>query len=54
MVSEQKDIDGVKIREMMLKGNEWKKLVPKQTVAYLEKIKAIDRVKAVYAKEQKE
>ena len=54
MVSEQKDIDGAKIREMMLKGNEWKKLVPKQTVAYLDKIKALDRIRAVYAKEQKE
>jgi len=54
MVSDEKDIDGVKIREMMLNGNEWKKLIPKPTVLYLEKMKAVQRVKAVYAKEQKE
>ena len=54
MISEQKDIDGAKIREMMLKSNGWKKLVPKPTADYLEKIKAVDRIKAVYAKEQKE
>ena len=54
MVSEQKDIDGANIREMMLEGDDWKKLVPKPTVAYLEKIKAVQRIKAVYAKEQKE
>ncbi len=54
MVSNVKDIDGVKIRKMMIEGNEWKKFVTPQTAAFLEKIKAVERIKAILEKEEKE
>ncbi len=54
MISNFKDIDGVKIRKQIVLGNEWKKLVPKKTIEFLEKIKAKERLKAILEKEEKE
>lgn len=54
MVSNHKEIDGVKIRKMMLKGTLWKKFVTPQIAAFLEKINATQRIKAITEKEEKE
>jgi len=54
MISNKSDIDGIKIREKMLHGNDWKELVPKATAEYLEQIKALERIKAIMEKEEKE
>ncbi|MBI4044298.1 MAG: nicotinamide-nucleotide adenylyltransferase [Candidatus Diapherotrites archaeon] len=54
MVSNLKDIDGVKIRQLMLSGKDWKKLVPASAADYLEKIGAEQRIKAIIEKEEKE
>jgi len=54
MVSNKSDIDGVKIREKMLHPNGWEELVPKSTAEYLIQIKAVDRIKAIMEKEEKE
>ena len=54
MVSNLKDIDGVKTRQLMLSGKDWKTLVPKSVSEYLEKIGAEQRIKAIIEKEEKE
>lgn len=54
MVSGKSDIDGVKIREKMLEGNAWEKMVPPPVAAYLKKNNAVETVKAITEKEEKE
>ncbi|MDO8634487.1 MAG: nicotinamide-nucleotide adenylyltransferase [archaeon] len=54
MVSNLKDIDGMKIRQLMFSGKDWKKLVPASVADYLEKIGAEKRIKAIIEKEEKE
>lgn len=54
MVSNLKDIDAVKIREMMLNGKDWHKYVPKIVAKYLDKLGAVGRIKAIFMEEQKE
>ena len=40
-------ISSTKIREMMARGKEWKKLVPKEVADYIKKIKGEERVKEI-------
>jgi len=54
MVSNLKDIESVHIRKMMIEGGEWEKYVPKETGEYLKEIKAVERLKAIIEKEQKQ
>ncbi|MEK6942165.1 MAG: nicotinamide-nucleotide adenylyltransferase [archaeon] len=54
MVSEKKDIDGVKIREKILEGKGWQPLVPKAVAEYLDEMNAVERIKAITQKEEKE
>ncbi|MBI2597787.1 MAG: nicotinamide-nucleotide adenylyltransferase [Candidatus Diapherotrites archaeon] len=54
MVSQRSEIDGVKIREKMLNGENWKELVPAPTAKYLDEINSLARIKAITEKEEKE
>ncbi len=54
MVSEKKDIDGVKIREKILSGKGWQEMVPKTVAKFLIEMNAVERIKAISEKEEKE
>lgn len=46
-------IDGVsstKIRDMITKNKNWKKLVPKEVADYIEKINGVGRIRKIYSK----
>ncbi|MBI2654287.1 nicotinamide-nucleotide adenylyltransferase [Candidatus Woesearchaeota archaeon] len=43
-----KGINSTKIRDMMIKGKEWQKLVPKEIVDYIRKTKGVERVKSIH------
>ena len=46
-----KGISSTIIRDMMVKNKKWKKLVPKEIVEYIKKIKGVERVKKIYSKD---
>ena len=43
-----KGINSTIIREMIAKGKDWEKLVPKEIAGYIKKIKGAERVKRIY------
>ena len=43
-----KGINSTRIRGLMLKGNSWQKLVPKEVINYIKKIKGVERIKKIY------
>lgn len=45
-----KGISSTIIRNMMVKGKNWKKLVPKEVFVYIKRINGVGRIKKVYAK----
>ena len=45
-----KGISSTKIRTMMIKNKNWKKLVPTEVAEYIEKIRGIKRIQKIYAK----
>ncbi len=45
-----KGINSTKIREMMIKNQNWQKLVPKEVFDYIRKIKGVERIKKIYSK----
>ena len=45
-----KGISSTKIRNMMIKGKNWKKSVPKEICDYINKINGIDRIKRIAKK----
>ena len=45
-----KGISSTSIRNMMVKGKNWEKFVPREIVEYIKKIKGVDRIKKVYFK----
>jgi len=45
-----KGISSTRIRDIIIKDKAWQKLVPKEIVAYLEKIECAKRVKRIYAR----
>ena len=45
-----KGINSTIIRNVMIKGKDWKKMVPKEVADYIEKIKGMERVKRIYNK----
>lgn len=54
MVSNFKEIDGVKVRKQLIEGKAWKELVPKKVAQFLETIKSKERLNAIIQKEEKE
>ncbi|MFH1586233.1 MAG: nicotinamide-nucleotide adenylyltransferase [Candidatus Diapherotrites archaeon] len=54
MVSNRREIDSVKIRKAMMNGTEWKQLVPKEVADYLNKLGAVERLKAIIEEEKKQ
>lgn len=44
------DISATEIRKRILKGNDWKELVPKEVADYIEKIDGIERIKEINQK----
>ena len=44
-----KGISSTIIRNKIIKGEEWKKLVPKEIVDYINKIKGVERIKRIHA-----
>ena len=44
-----KGISSTKIRNMIIEDKNWQKLVPKEIVDYIEKIKGVERIKRIYA-----
>jgi len=42
-----KDVSSTIIRDKILKNEDWKSLVPKKTVEFLEKIKGVERIKKI-------
>ena len=45
-----KGINSTIIREMIAKGKDWEKLVPKEIAGYIKNIKGVGRVKRIYNK----
>ena len=45
-----KGISSTIVRGMMVKGKDWKKLVPKEVADYIKKIKGVERIKRIYYK----
>ena len=43
-----KGINSTIIREMIAKGKDWEKLVPKEIAGYIKKIKGVERIKIIY------
>lgn len=43
-------ISSTAIRNMMLKGKSWEKMVPREIADYIKKIKGVDRIKKIYSK----
>jgi nicotinamide-nucleotide adenylyltransferase len=54
MISNLKEIDSIKIRKLMTNGGNWKKLLPKPVIQYLEEMDCVKRMKAIIEKEKKE
>ncbi len=54
MVSNNKDIDSVNIRNAMMNGKEWKRLVPNEVADYLDELGAVERLKAIIEEEKKQ
>ncbi len=44
------EISSTIVREKILKGNDWKKIVPEEIVEYLQKIKGVERIKKLNRK----
>ncbi len=42
---------GEKIREMMLKGDDWRELLPEEVVDVIEKIKGVERIRSIREKD---
>ncbi len=45
-----KGISSTIVRNKIIKGENWKKLVPKEIVDYIENIKGVERIKGIYSK----
>ena len=45
-----KGVNSTKIREMIAKGKNWEKMVPKEIADYIKKIKGVDRIKNGYSR----
>ena len=45
-----KGVNSTKIREMIAKGKNWEKMVPREVEDYIKKINGVERVKKIYDK----
>jgi len=42
------DINSTTVRDRILKGNDWKELVPKKVIEFIEKVKGVEKIKRIF------
>ena len=43
------DINSTTVRDRILKGNDWKELVPEKIVEFIEKVKGVERINKIFS-----